>query len=207
MLQTLFIGFLCHLPMLEELEKIRKPLYGISIVIGALGILLSWILVFISYSAIDSLGRALNEQVDSIADTLAKAEEAAASVANEIDATNQSLADLETSLNELDTALDDSGDAFIVFGTDLQLIDREIGSAFISAGDDLKTSATSTAVVADGLEQHGENLDDIKNKKAGIFIPDPQKMSVHIAKEIKWVRSQEKFLTNYLKELQSAPKS
>ena len=49
-------------------------------------------------------------------------------------------------------------------------------------------------------------LRDIKRRGAGIFKFDPQKMTVHVAKEIEWVHSQEKFLANYLKELQSAPK-
>ncbi|HLC68961.1 MAG TPA: hypothetical protein VJH24_03915 [Candidatus Bilamarchaeaceae archaeon] len=70
--------------MLETLQRYRKLLYGLSLTIGVLGILVSWVLLFYFYSSIGTLE---------------------VSLTNQIEATDSTLAEVETSLTTVEAAL------------------------------------------------------------------------------------------------------
>ena len=160
--------------LLPQLKKLRKPMYGMSLIIGVMGIMLSWVLVLIFYSAIDGLESTLKDQIDAGANTFLQVEQTVSSVGNELDATNKTLSNFETSLISLKSSLNGAGDAASDLGSGLKLINLgpislgSYGDKFVTVGTDLKSSATSLDATAKTFKEHKTNLGDTKTKILGI---------------------------------------
>lgn len=150
--------------LLRELRKFRKPLYGISLMIGVVGIVLSWILLFIFYGAIDTVENTMKDQLDAAVATFTEVEETVVSVANELETTNETITSFQAAVIDTEGAMDTAGDAALGLGNGLNSIDLGVISLasyaepFLSAGQQLKSSADSLNDVAISLDEHKTNL-------------------------------------------------
>ncbi len=160
--------------MLKELKKLQKPMYSLSLLIGLVGIILSWALIWIFYSAIDNLEGTLRIQIDATSNTMSQVEQTVSGVGTEIDATNATLTGLETSLNGVKTSLNGMGTASTDLGNGLKVLSigpLSLGSYadnFISVGTDMKASATAIGNTAKTFSDHKKNLAATKESIAGI---------------------------------------
>lgn len=156
--------------MLDQLRKLRKPMRAISLAIGAAGIVLSWILILIFYSAIDSLENTLDDQIKAATNTVLAVENTVDSVGTELNSTRKTLSELETSLGSLEIALNDAGDASTNLGNGLKLVSigpiglGSYGDDFVSTGTSLKTSASSMGRTARSIEPHEANIADTSTR-------------------------------------------
>ncbi|MDO8554194.1 MAG: hypothetical protein Q7S22_05280 [Candidatus Micrarchaeota archaeon] len=150
--------------LLKQLKTFQKPMYGLSLIIGLIGIVLSWILIFIFYSAIDTLEGTLNVQIDTASETLLQVEQTVDGVGIELNTTNATLTGLEVSLNSVKNSLNGMGTAATDLGNGLKLVSlgpiglSSYADNFISVGSDMKASAVSMGNTASTFVEHRKNL-------------------------------------------------
>ncbi len=147
-------------------------MYSLSLFIGLIGIVLSWILIFIFYSAIDTLESTLGTQIDAASTTMLQVQQTVDSTGAEIIAVNTTLVSFETSLTSIQGSLNQTGNVLSDLGLALRFTGGlNLGSfadSFASAGTDLKNSATEIGNTKNTFAAHRKNLADTSSKINGI---------------------------------------
>lgn len=153
--------------MFENLRSLRKPLYGISLAIGILSMIFSWVILLVAYSTVDIVEKSANQQIDATVGTITAVEGSISTIESEIDAADSTFTSIESSLESLEISFKSAGSTLSTFGNGLKGltllgVGGTYGDQFVSAGQELQQSGSQLGIAANSMQTHKSNIAELK---------------------------------------------
>lgn len=153
---------------LDYLKSLKKPIYGISIFLGLIGIFITLIIALVANGIIDEGEKVVVVQLDAALGTINSIENTFASVSEASDGINTTVSDTKIAMDSLKTGVGSTGESLKSFGNALKTISLGIiglssyGTQISDAGDSLLDAATNMETIENDLEETKKSTEDIK---------------------------------------------
>lgn len=155
-------------------KSLRKPLRGISLAIGLIGLFVLLIFSFMINDALDKTEKSLLSNLEGIRQSLVEIEETLGTVGEGLDNTDDTMDALQNSTGSLSEGLRTTGDALQVTAVALSVLDTfgvDIFGAtekFNNAAITMKASADELSEATDAFEEQKTTLGELKTDLADI---------------------------------------
>ncbi len=163
-----------ELVSLEMLKALKKPIYGVSILIGIIGIFVTLVIALIANGILDEGEKVVVLQLDATLGTINSIEDTFSSISDASEGINTTVSDTKEAMSSLKDGIELTGTGLKGFGGVLKTISLGVaglssyGTQISDAGDSLSDAATKMESIEKDLEETSKSTEDIKLQINGI---------------------------------------
>lgn len=153
---------------LEMLKSLKKPIFGLSILIGIIGIFVTLVIAFVANGVIEEGEKVVVLQLNAALGTIDSIENTFASISDASEGINTTVSDTKAAMASLKEGIGTTGSSLKSFGGVLKTISLGVvglssyGTQISDAGDALTEAATEMETVEADLEETKKSAEDIK---------------------------------------------
>jgi|GEM_PF-6992501 hypothetical protein len=159
---------------IETLKSLKKPIYGISLLLGLIGIFLTIIIAIVANGILEEGERTIVLQMNAAIGTIDSVESTVASVSEASGNINTTVSDTKAAIGSMKTGIGLTGTSLTSFGSAMKTISFGVvglssyGDQVTEAGAALTDAAEKMETVESDLEETAESTAEIKTQIIGI---------------------------------------
>ncbi len=152
----------------EMLKSLKKPIFGLSILIGIIGIFVTMVIALVANGVIEEGEKVVVLQLDAALGTIDSVEDTFSSISDASEGINTTVSDTKAAMTALKEGIGTTGTSLKSFGGVLKTISLGVvglssyGTQISDAGDELTEAAAEMENIEKDLEETKKSTENIK---------------------------------------------